>query len=79
VKDFVSEFVTEVRCRQAVTEASDGTLDKTKIPTFAKWTGTDVKEESTAELEKMGVPWKLVSEAVNKAAISWFVKECIKE
>jgi len=79
VKEFVTEFVTEVRCRQAVTEACDGTLDKTKIPAFAKWIGTDVKEESTTELEKMGVPWKLVSKAVNKAAISWFVKECTKK
>jgi len=79
VREFVQEFVTEARCRQGLKEACGGIAEKVNIPTFSKWVGQDVKEESSLELQEMEFSWKLVSKAVHKAAIGWFLKECAKK
>lgn len=70
--DFVATFVTEARCQQGLSEVCGGVVDPQKIPAFLAWIGGDVKKESGAELEDMGVEWKAVAKLVNQAAVRWF-------
>ncbi|WP_265499584.1 RNA ligase family protein [Paracoccus beibuensis] len=71
-QDFVSAFVTEARCRQGLAEACGGVADPRTIPDFLKWIGGDVKKESQAEIEEMGLEWSAVAKFVNQAAVRWF-------
>lgn len=76
VKDFVSMFVTDARCEQALHEACDGIAERARTPNFLKWMGGDVQKESVAELGEAGLDWKQVAGQVNKAAAHWFLLRC---
>jgi hypothetical protein len=71
-REFVATFVTEARCQQGLNEVCGGVADPQKIPAFLAWVGGDVKEESGAELEDMGLEWKAVAKLVNQASVRWF-------
>lgn len=70
---FAKEFVTPVRCEQALTEACGGTASMKTIGAFMGWIGADVKKESVNELEASGLEWKNVAKAVNQQAREWFI------
>ncbi len=71
-REFVDTFVTEARCKQAITEACGGVASAKSIPDFLKWVGNDVRKESERELKEMGVEWGAVAKAVNQVAVRWY-------
>ena len=75
---FATQFVTEARCVQGLTEACSGEASTKNIGPFMAWLGADVKKESVNELEASGLEWKQVSKAVNQRARDWFVLEIEK-
>lgn len=75
---FATQFVTEARCRQGLTEACGGEASTKNIGPFMAWLGADVKKESANELEASGLEWKQVSKAVNQRARDWFILEIEK-
>lgn len=76
IQNFVEIFVTEARCEQGLTEGCNGVAEKSQTSNFLKWLGNDVRKESVAELEEMGLEWKAVAGLVSKAGAKWFINRC---
>lgn len=76
VREFVDVFVTEARCRQGLTEACDGIAEKPRLGTFLKWLAGDILKESAVEIEGASFDWKQAVPHINKAAVTWFMREC---
>lgn len=76
VSEFVSSFVTEARCKQALANVCGSSPpEKKNISAFLTWVNTDVKKESVDELEVLNLSWDKVSGEVTKTARAWFLSK----
>lgn len=73
VSDFVFLFMTDARLNQML---SDIDLDIKNTGIFVKAFVSDVKKESSAELDSSGLEWKNVAKELAHSAGKWFVKKC---
>lgn len=75
VEEFVCFMVTEARLQQGLTEACGGSPEPRAMAAFLAWVGTDVRKESTAELEAAGLSWGEVEKAVQARARNWLLTQ----
>lgn len=74
IDEFVTMFVTEVRCEQGL-NAIGGKAEAKNTGAFLKWFMGDVLKESVDELVASNLTWDQVSRSVQFAARTWFLNK----
>lgn len=76
----VAEYLTAERAEQILSECCDGEISMRRTGDFLAGIGRDVKKESVADLEALGLEWKDVSKRLTaKAKDLWFDYICTGE
>lgn len=74
IQEFIAEVLSEDRLHQCVSFLAEaGTpVDIRATGQFLKLVSDDVQRECVAEMEEVGLDWKVVGKHVNGAAAKWF-------
>lgn len=72
IQEFVDTFVTEARLHQGLTEVCPDGATMRQIGGFLKWMNSDVRKESSGDLEAAGLEWRQVAKAVTGVCKAWF-------
>lgn len=70
--EFVTTFVTDARCQQALRVACGGDASPKNTGAFLKWMLADIEKESKAEVETNSLEFKMLSGPIQNAARQWF-------